>query len=108
MTTLTILELADQYAKDYFMGRPEDARKRLQAAIMNTETVAHRRLVTFANLARDLNELVDVPGPNCSCHISPPCGDCVDHSWTRELKRNADDELKNLAAEGWFSKWPGA
>lgn len=33
----TILELADDYAKAYFIGRPEEARKLLQAAIMNAE-----------------------------------------------------------------------
>lgn len=44
--TPTILELADQYAKDYFMGRPEDARKRLQAAIMASDTKAFTELRT--------------------------------------------------------------
>jgi hypothetical protein len=23
------------------------------------------------------------PEPNCSCHIAPPCGDCVDHEGLR-------------------------
>lgn len=45
-STQTILELADQYAKDYFMGRPEDARKRLQAAIMASDTKAFTELKT--------------------------------------------------------------
>ena len=34
----TILELADDYAKAYFMGRGDDARKLLQATIINNET----------------------------------------------------------------------
>ena len=42
----TILELADEYAKEYakecFIGRPEAARKRLHAAIINAETEAHK------------------------------------------------------------------
>ena len=29
------------------------------------------------------------PSPGCSCHISPPCNDCVEHSYTRELLENA-------------------
>ena len=33
----TLLQLADKYAKAYSMGRGEDARKRLQAAIMEAE-----------------------------------------------------------------------
>jgi hypothetical protein len=36
----TILELADDYAKAYLMGRGEDARKLLQAAIINAEVAA--------------------------------------------------------------------
>lgn len=39
--TPTILELADEYAKAYFMGRPEEARKKLQAAVMTAEVEAH-------------------------------------------------------------------
>lgn len=40
----TILELADRYAKELFMGRGDEARKQLQAAIMNAETAAHTEL----------------------------------------------------------------
>lgn len=29
-------------------------------------------------------EILDAPPTNCSCHLSPPCSDCVDHSGTRE------------------------
>lgn len=42
--TKTILELADDYAKAYFMGRGDDARKLLQAAIMNNDTNAETYL----------------------------------------------------------------
>jgi hypothetical protein len=24
------------------------------------------------------------PEPNCSCHVAPPCNDCVDHAGLRE------------------------
>jgi hypothetical protein len=37
----TILELADDYAKAYFMGRGEEARKLLQAAIISQEILDH-------------------------------------------------------------------
>lgn len=33
-----------------------------------------------------LNEYLYAPESNCSCHISPPCRDCVDYSEVRELK----------------------
>jgi hypothetical protein len=36
------------------------------------------------------------PEPNCSCHISPPCGDCVDYASVREA-----DELATQALTEW-------
>lgn len=36
------------------------------------------------------------PEPNCSCHISPPCNDCVDHSGEREAWEFARDLLAKL------------
>ena len=27
----------------------------------------------------------EVPSKNCSCHLNPPCSDCVDHGETRDL-----------------------
>ena len=33
------------------------------------------------------------PEPNCSCHISPPCGDCVDYSSIREAADKARTAL---------------
>jgi hypothetical protein len=29
--------------------------------------------------------LIETPPPNCSCHLSPPCSDCVDYGWSREV-----------------------
>lgn len=41
MTSPTnLLQLADEYAKAYFMGRGDDARKRFQAAVIVAETAA--------------------------------------------------------------------
>lgn len=42
-----------------------------------------------------LSLLGEAPERNCSCHISPPCNDCVDWSQHREVVKNA----KSLAAE---------
>ena len=36
----------------------------------------------------------DTPEKNCSCHISPPCGDCVDYSHLRELYADARKAIK--------------
>ena len=37
-------------------------------------------------LIRRADDELYAPLPNCSCHIAPPCGDCVDHGATREIK----------------------
>lgn len=38
------------------------------------------------NIAECLYESLKtlVPKANCSCHINPPCGDCVEYSEARE------------------------
>lgn len=40
-------------------------------------------------LLEDLSEQAFgyLPDKNCSCHISPPCHDCVTHSYARELEQ---------------------
>lgn len=35
-----------------------------------------------------------VPDRNCSCHISPPCGDCEMYSGIREILENVRHYLK--------------
>lgn len=40
----TLLELADDYAKAYFMGRGEEARRVLRAAIMEQDAAQHTAL----------------------------------------------------------------
>lgn len=36
-------------------------------------------------LMAELLEEVYVPESNCSCHIAPPCNDCVENAGLREL-----------------------
>lgn len=63
----TLLELADKYAKDYFMGRGDDSRKRLQAAITVLEIKNHdtiERLKPFAEVGGAMVEITTtVRGP---------------------------------------------
>lgn len=50
---------------------------------------------TFVEYIEDLLEFIDEPpDKNCSCHIRPPCSDCVEHSKLRELLSNVDVVLK--------------
>ena len=47
----------------------------------------NERIELFQEIGSGLCELLEAktPNANCSCHISPPCNDCVDHGGTREL-----------------------
>ena len=38
------------------------------------------------------------PEGNCSCHISPPCNDCVDYSHVRELIADARHSIQAAEA----------
>ena len=44
---------------------------------------------------KDFVDNDETPDRNCSCHISPPCNDCVDFSWTRELIETARAAIAN-------------
>lgn len=39
----------------------------------------------LTGLVEELLDNVYVPERNCSCHISPPCNDCVENSGLREI-----------------------
>ena len=47
----------------------------------------NERIELLQEIGSGLCELLEgqTPNANCSCHISPPCNDCVDHAGTREL-----------------------
>lgn len=48
-------------------------------------------------LAEMVTECVDAPPiKNCSCHISPPCNDCIENTGLRELF----DDVRAIIAEG--------
>lgn len=62
----------------------------------------NRSLVAALELM--LERIAEPPEANCSCHISPPCNDCVDYSGEREAFECAKDALASLpepvAAQG--------
>jgi hypothetical protein len=43
-------------------------------------------------------EQLYAPNANCSCHISPPCKDCVDYAGIRDAIRDAKDSLSQQPA----------
>lgn len=45
------------------------------------------------DLIKELSDEINPPERNCSCHIFPPCSDCVDHEHARELKKRAESYI---------------
>lgn len=43
----------------------------------------------------ELVERTEIPEPNCYCHISPPCSDCVENRGIRETVEWANDVIKD-------------
>lgn len=41
------------------------------------------------SLIEDLSAELDPPEKDCSCHVSPPCGDCYTWGHQRDLKERA-------------------
>ena len=49
----------------------------------------------------ELLELIaEPPSANCSCHLSPPCGDCVEHGHARGVIENARLILRGAGHRG--------
>jgi hypothetical protein len=57
-----------------------------------------------AELVGALEDLMEATGRpperNCSCHISPPCPDCIDYWDWREALENANSALALVKATG--------
>lgn len=45
----------------------------------------------YRSLAKELADNFVIPAPNCSCHLSAPCSDCVEFAGLRELIDSAKD-----------------
>lgn len=58
--------------------------------------------MNYSLVAELIEELVAlIPSPparNCSCHLSPPCSDCIEHAWDRDLMARAEQTRKELLA----------
>ena len=60
----------------------------------HTALAVGRELEKWAGLVQELLNMDDTPEPNCSCHLSPPCEDCVEHAGKRELIASLRTALK--------------
>lgn len=55
---------------------------------------ADTRIRRLETCVEDFLELTEVPDANCSCHLAPPCGDCVEYGSIREVRALANALLK--------------
>ena len=76
-------------------GEPCEGRGDTRALRERTQALAAEQLSTsdkseLCEALRDLVEVADLaPAPNCSCHLSAPCGDCVEWSGLRDALSHA-------------------
>jgi len=58
----------------------------MKAVLMSVDEVDALRAenALLRELLWDWYNDVSIPDPNCSCHISPPCNNCVDYGGLRE------------------------
>lgn len=47
---------------------------------------------------QDLVAVIDVPDANCACHVSPPCGDCVEYGGLRAALADAAAAIAKAGA----------
>ena len=66
-----------------------DAESRLYEVSVHCANVEHRRDEILSALTDLLDVIEEPPERNCSCHISPPCSDCVDNSGLRDALKGA-------------------
>lgn len=56
------------------------------------------RTSSLLELIEELTDyaLINVPDKNCSCHIAPPCSDCINFSHQRELEERSKIAQREL------------
>lgn len=65
------------------------------APYLAVQLVDAAKLKLVRGLLRDLlDNMPYIPQPNCSCHLVPPCSDCVEYGGIREAIAAAESELE--------------
>lgn len=92
------------------MERQAERIKELEASPISEEVIdilrsqiakqsAALKLASLA-LSEGVEYVEEPPEKNCTCHLSPPCNDCVDHSAVREFFIDARKALAAIDALG--------
>ena len=86
-----IEELEAERGDSQFCAGCNDAAKTIE------KQAAALKLASLA-LSEGVEYVEEPPEKNCSCHLSPPCNDCVDHSAVREFFMDARKALAAIDA----------
>lgn len=84
-----IKELESEVQSYELIVRAEDIRIKKQSAALKLASLA---------LSEGVEYVEEPPEKNCTCHLSPPCNDCVDHSAVREFFVDARKALAAIDA----------
>lgn len=60
---------------------------------------SERQHALLKSLLQDFIDQDSTPDANCSCHLSPPCNDCVNFAGQRMLVQDAKDALARMNQE---------
>lgn len=62
--------------------------------------IAKQRNELLAALELMLERIAEPPQSNCSCHLSPPCADCIDFGGEREAFEEAKAVIASVKGNG--------
>ena len=85
-----------KYRRMEFNAQLQHKNTKLEAQLA---TVTAQRNSLEGALELMLERIQEPPDSNCSCHISPPCNDCVDFGGEREAFEVAKEALASLNGE---------
>lgn len=89
----TLMWKASQGYNDSWSGIDPEVLEKFAELVVADHRVEKINYLHF--IIEDLLSYVGAPpDKNCSCHISPPCSDCVDYSHLRDVIASAKAALK--------------
>ena len=88
-----------QDGRAYLVGNPDGKYVKHEEALETLTAlfdVTAQRDHLLAALELLLERIPEPPDANCSCHISPPCNDCVDYAGEREAFEFAKEAISKV------------
>lgn len=81
---------------NHILGEAMDAMKARAEGAESDLAQTKSAILALAGLAEEFMDEVDIPERNCSCHISPPCYDCVENAGLREIAKTLRETIKKV------------